>query len=83
MRMLMLALIAGLVSGCSLLCPDPKAELITQDLGCIAFRPIYPAKGDGQLISRTLKDQINAHNEMGERRCGWTPPGAGKEEPAK
>lgn len=83
MRMLMLALIVGLSSGCAVFCPKPVPEYLVQDLGCVAFRPINPAKGDVQLVSRTLKDQINAHNEIGEKRCGWKPPGAGKEEPAK
>lgn len=71
MRLLALALAATLVA-CTphVTVPDPV------DTGCIAFRPITLTKQDKQLvmeekISQSLVDQILAHNETGERRCGW------------
>lgn len=82
MRKLMLALIVGL-SSATAGCTPQVAPSNAIDLGCLAFRPIYPTKADVGLASRTLKDQINAHNEIGEARCGWKPPGAGKEELAR
>lgn len=46
------------------------------DTSCVTFRPILLAKQDIALVlnaqmSQDLVDQILAHNETGERRCGW------------
>ncbi len=38
---------------------------------CAGWQPIYPSRGD--VMGRRLQEQIVAHNEHGERQCGWEP----------
>ena len=52
---------------------------ITQDLGCSYFRPIRPTAADVEVISQSLADQVLAHNEVGQSRCGWVPGRSGGE----
>ena len=59
-----LILTIGLTAGCG---TDPRR--MRDD--CNWAEPIRPSRGD-VLIDATLA-QIVAHNEIGERLCGWRP----------
>lgn len=53
---------------------NPSPEPI--DTACIGFKPILLGEQDLRLVidesmSQDLVDQILAHNETGQRRCGW------------
>lgn len=61
-RPLMMTLIAVSVAGCA------------RD-ACDWAEPILPSPDDD--LSRPLIEQIVAHNEKGERFCGWIAPGEG------
>ena len=59
-----LTLAIGLSAGCAI---DPSRYRES----CDWAEPIRPSRGD-VLTDRTL-GQIVAHNEIGERLCGWRP----------
>ena len=52
----------GLLGGCTSQ-PDP----------CAGWVPIRPEAADLDAISDGLTEQILAHNQFGERACGWQP----------
>lgn len=62
--LLALTLITALTAGCA---TDPR--WMRDD--CDWAEPIRPSRSDS-LTDGTLA-QIVAHNEIGERLCGWTP----------
>lgn len=59
----MLALTAALTSGCATN-PAFKSD-------CDWTKPIKPSRAD--VLSDGTKRQILAHNEAGEKLCGWKP----------
>jgi len=59
-----LTLVIGLTAGCAI---EPR--WVHDD--CDWAEPIRPSRGDA-LTDETLA-QIVAHNEIGERLCGWRP----------
>lgn len=59
-----LSLTAVLTAGCATAIGPPPNE-------CAWAEPIRPSRKD-VLTDRTL-EQIVAHNELGERLCGWRP----------
>ena len=59
-----LILTFGLTAGCAI---DPSRYRES----CDWAEPIHPSRGD-VLTDGTLA-QIVAHNEIGERLCGWRP----------
>lgn len=58
-----LILIASSTAGCA-----TKASLRDD---CDWAEPIRPSRADA--LTRETKEQIAAHNEVGERICGWKP----------
>lgn len=40
---------------------------------CDGFKPIYLDQIDVLTMSLETKKQIAAHNEYGEKQCGWKP----------
>lgn len=42
---------------------------------CDGAQPIRPAKGETANLSDKLVGQINQHNSLGARACGWKPGG--------
>ena len=64
MKFATLTLAIGLTAGCAI---EPRC--VHDD--CDWAEPIRPSRGD-VLTDETLA-QIVAHNEIGERLCGWRP----------
>jgi hypothetical protein len=58
----MLILIAVSTTGCA---TDPRLRS-----DCDWAQPIRPSRHD--VLTRQTKEQIAAHNEVGEKFCGWT-----------
>lgn len=52
-----------LIGGCASTSPTSS---------CYGFEEISLTANDMAVISRSLKEQIVAHNEFGERHCGWS-----------
>ena len=50
-----------------------KLEYHQVDLSCVRFKPIRPEASDVDSASRVLKEQILAHNRVGQEVCGWKP----------
>lgn len=44
---------------------------IKPDTACLAFKPIYVSKND--VLTDGTARAILAHNETGEKKCGWKP----------
>lgn len=61
--LLLLALIAVSTAGCA---TDP---ILKSD--CDWVKPIRPSRAD--VLTEQTKQQIVAHNEAGEKLCGWKP----------
>lgn len=57
--------------------PEPKVVVQTRtiDTACSWTKPIYPSKAD--VFSDETARAILAHNDTGEKRCGWKPPKGG------
>jgi hypothetical protein len=55
-------------------CGQRPAPVATVDY-CAAFRPIIPSVTDWKTMSAALARAIKAHDDTGERLCGWTPNG--------
>ena len=59
----MIALTAALTAGCA------TSPVFKDD--CDWAKPILPSKAD--VLTPETKRQILAHNETGEKLCGWRP----------
>lgn len=74
-----LALLASLLGACATSGPATETEpqIVTRtrtvDTGCDWTRPIYVSKAD--VLTDGTADQIRAHNETGQAKCGWKPRG--------
>ena len=44
-----------------------------EDSFCLIAQPIRPTVADADTMSDSLVDQVDAHNAVGERLCGWKP----------
>lgn len=64
MRMLLVGLMATQLNACEII-----GHATEQDAGCAWAKPIYLSKQDS--LTKATADQLVAHNETGEKRCGW------------
>lgn len=68
-----------LLGGCATSGPVTEAEpqivvrTIVKDTGCDWTKPLYVDKAD--VLSDGTAKGILAHNEMGQKKCGWKPKG--------
>lgn len=62
--LILLIAIAALTAGCG-----TEWRFLRED--CDWVQPIRPSRAD--VLSENTKAQILAHNEIGERLCGWRP----------
>ncbi|MBO6278768.1 MAG: hypothetical protein V4749_17970 [Pseudomonadota bacterium] len=40
------------------------------DTACMWVKPITTSKGDREVMSRPLKEQVAAHNDLWDKKCG-------------
>lgn len=45
----------------------------TVDGWCATNRPIFYTRAEAEAATRATKEKVVAHNEYGERNCGWQP----------
>jgi hypothetical protein len=60
--------IAILMSAC-----QGGSKINTVDGWCATNRPIFYTRAEAAAATRTTKEKVVAHNEYGERNCGWKP----------
>lgn len=62
--------IAALLAGCATFGAPPVQNQLTF---CKGAKPISPEKGETAKLSDKLFDQLDQHNRLGAKACGWKP----------
>lgn len=70
MRFIIIATLAAMLTGCAAFGGPPIQGQLTY---CDGAKPIRPAKGETANLSDKLVGQINQHNSLGAKACGWKP----------
>ena len=59
----LLILMLSLMLGC-------QSTTVPIDTACMWVKPITTSKGDREVMSRPLKEQVAAHNDLWDKKCG-------------